>query len=97
MSIDQANKLRAGYGHLFKESGSLTKLRREEVAVGDDEREREKQVLRANIARLKEKQRSLKALSAGLDPDSRQAQEYINQLAGLEGEIASNEQNLRRL
>ena len=65
--------------------------------MADIEREQQKRYLKASIARMKEDVRNLKARSAGLDPNSIEAERYIAELAGLEAEIASEEYNLGRL
>jgi len=60
--------------------------------------DRERDYLRRDVARMKNEQANKKAILTRLDPkkDKKQAQELINQIAGLEGEIASIETKLQR-
>lgn len=62
-----------------------------------DDKERTRRELRSNIARLRNDQANAKARLSRLDSRSREAQNIINTIAGLEAEITSNEMNLRRL
>lgn len=67
--------------------------------MDEQQRRRVRDDISRDIRRLRARQLDKKSLLTRLDPerDSRQAQGLINEIAGLEGEIASQERKLRGL
>lgn len=67
--------------------------------VDEQQRRRTRDDISRDIRRLRARQLDKKSILTRLDPkrDSRQAQGLINEIAGLEGEIASQERKLRGL
>jgi hypothetical protein len=65
--------------------------------IDDAEREKAKREPQSEIRRVRGRQADLKTTLAAHNSDPDRGQGTINKIAGLEGEIASLEQHLRRL